>query len=398
MRKADYQALKAYSDRKASGDAVEPLVLHKMHAAAVKQVGDPAARTLSLTLSNSKPDRSSDTIAQDGWQLDNYKRNSVVLWAHDYKILPVGKSNEIGVKDDELHSLDEFAPPELSEFADTVYRMLQQGYLSACSVGFDPIQYVYNTERGGGGWWDPIDFIRQELLEHSIVPVPAHPDALVDAKAKGINVAPIRAWAIRALDEWSDEKGLYLPQSAVLGALKAIDTRSLHGPVRRGQNAPDDSFLALFDAALAAAKETPQEPDATDPNPDPDEEPAKPAGSLEDQVAQLAADVAALKAQRSGRVLSGVNAESVQNAHGHAAAAVGHLKSVMDAAGLSELDAGDLDNVTNPLDATDPDNDADGDAAGVSNTATVINLGDWMRTEFGNEVTRQYAAKTGRLI
>lgn len=45
-----------------------------------------------------------------------------------------------------------------------------------------------------------VNFLKQALLEHSVCPVPAHPDALVAARSKGIDVAPIKSWAERTLD------------------------------------------------------------------------------------------------------------------------------------------------------------------------------------------------------
>ncbi len=69
-------------------------------------------------------------------------------------------------------------------------------------------------------------------------------------------------------------------------------------------------------------------------------------------------------AQKSGRVLSAENASKIQLAHAHMSKAVEHMKAVMEAAGVDPLDAGFLDNITNPLDATDPDNDGDGDKDG----------------------------------
>src|SRR5690606_20034299 len=39
-----------------------------------------------------------------------------------------------------------------------------------------------------------VDFIEQELLEFSIVPVPANPDALIEARGMVGDLEPMRAW------------------------------------------------------------------------------------------------------------------------------------------------------------------------------------------------------------
>jgi HK97 family phage prohead protease len=143
-------------------------------------------RTLSFIISTNAVDRDNDVIDQNGWHLDTYKQNPVVLWAHDYTQLPLGRSTDIGVKDGRLKATTEFAD---HAFADTVYRMLKGGFLRATSVGFVPKLFAENKDRGG------LDIIEQDLLEFSIVPVPANPEALIEARAAGIDVEPIRRWA-----------------------------------------------------------------------------------------------------------------------------------------------------------------------------------------------------------
>jgi hypothetical protein len=70
-----------------------------------------------------------------------------------------------------------------------VFDLIRLGILNACSVGFKPLEYVRDDARGG------INFLRQSLLEWSVVPVPANAEALVTARGKGIDTAPVLAWA-----------------------------------------------------------------------------------------------------------------------------------------------------------------------------------------------------------
>ena len=67
-------------------------------------------------------------------------------------------------------------------------------------MGFKPKKWVYNEERRG------VDFAEQELLEFSIVPVPANAECLVEARAAGIDVEPLRAWAEKTLAALSGER------------------------------------------------------------------------------------------------------------------------------------------------------------------------------------------------
>lgn len=150
---------------------------------------------ITFTISTAAIDREDDVIAVDGWDLENYLKNPVVLWGHDYGGLPVAKAMEVGTVDDKLMAVDRFTPRDVHPFGFMVYQLVRGEFLRATSVGFHPIEYVYNDDHKG------YDFNRQELLEHSIVPVPANPEALVAASASGIDLAPMREWAEKLLDD-----------------------------------------------------------------------------------------------------------------------------------------------------------------------------------------------------
>jgi hypothetical protein len=77
-------------------------------AAALKAVG---SRTYRAVASTSAVDRHGDVVEQDGWQLGAYKKNPVVMWAHDYESLPVAKATSIKVERGRL--MIEFAFPEV---------------------------------------------------------------------------------------------------------------------------------------------------------------------------------------------------------------------------------------------------------------------------------------------
>jgi hypothetical protein len=86
----------------------------------------------------------------------------------------------------------EFPEASIYPFGATVHDMVKAGFLRACSVGFRALEYVQNAARGG------LDFKRQELLEWSICPVGALPDAL--AIDRGADVSAVKAWLGRGGD------------------------------------------------------------------------------------------------------------------------------------------------------------------------------------------------------
>ena len=163
--------------RKTTTDAVTSLV------------GPDTERTVTFVVSNESIDRDKDSLSAKGWELDHYQTNPVVLFAHDYKALPIAKALSIHEENGQLVSTAQFATAEENPFADMVYRLLKGGYLNAVSVGFVPKEYTQNKERGG------YDFTKQELLEYSVVPVPANAGALIQARGVGIDVTPLQTWA-----------------------------------------------------------------------------------------------------------------------------------------------------------------------------------------------------------
>lgn len=165
--------------------------LRKAFACEVKVASD-GDRSLEFTISTAAVDRMGDTIAVEGWKLESYRKNPVVLWAHDSDSLPVAKAADIRVEDGKLKARAEFVAAEVSAFAETVFQMLKTGFLSATSVGFVPLKYAFvdDPERRFG-----IDFIEQELLEFSVVPVPANPEALIEAQSAGVDLAPMLQWS-----------------------------------------------------------------------------------------------------------------------------------------------------------------------------------------------------------
>lgn len=131
--------------------------------------------------STSAIDRQGDSIDQSGWDLRNFMQNPVILWAHDYSELPVGKAVDINVTENGLECEFEFASGDANPKAEQVQKLFDGGYLNAVSVGFIP------RERKGNS------ITRSELLEISIVPVPANQEALrLAIDSKSVDVSAIK--------------------------------------------------------------------------------------------------------------------------------------------------------------------------------------------------------------
>jgi len=172
------------------------LVIRKsIDAQSIEIIGAEPERMLRFCCSTDAVDREQDKIIQDGWRLDNFKRNPVVLFSHDASRLPIGRVQRIGVENGRLMADVDFVPPDTpagaGELAEAVYRLCRQGFLKATSVGFRPLKWERTSDpaRGADDWFPGLDYSEQELVELSVVTVPANPEALIEAPGPGEGTA-----------------------------------------------------------------------------------------------------------------------------------------------------------------------------------------------------------------
>lgn len=178
-------------------------IFRKQLAFTVKQIGPESDRTLRFMGSDETVDRDNDIIEVAGWITDSYLKNPVVLWSHNgYSTPPIAKTVNL-IKDltgkrlifdikfptlEELSS-DVANASDHAKFVDTIYNMCKNGYLNAVSVGFRGIKYKTRDDPDVlelPEWQRGRRYIEQELYEISICSIPANPNALQDAKAKGL--------------------------------------------------------------------------------------------------------------------------------------------------------------------------------------------------------------------
>lgn len=152
--------------------------------ATLKKSADNSATFIASTDS---ADRYGDIVDQKSWLLDSFKSNSVILLNHRQDMLPIGRATKIDVIDNNLEIEIEFDMGD--ELGAEVARKVQQGFLSAVSVGFTPKKSILRSElptdhaayiKSGGGMY----FQENELLEVSVVTIPANAQAV----AKGFSI------------------------------------------------------------------------------------------------------------------------------------------------------------------------------------------------------------------
>lgn len=125
-------------------------------------------------------DRHGESINQEGWNFKNFKKNPVFLWSHNSGVgearPPIGKVKKLWFEGKGKRSKLMFQPQFDMEddFARDIYRKYKDGFLSAFSVGFIPLEMEDNT------------YTKAELLEISAVPIPANPNATVQLSKSGM--------------------------------------------------------------------------------------------------------------------------------------------------------------------------------------------------------------------
>jgi HK97 family phage prohead protease len=154
-------------------------------------------RRVRYVFSTPEIGRDMHTVASDAWVMDNFLRNPTFLWAHDDRMLPIGRVVEIGDVNGKLKGTVEYAERDLNPFADAVYQHVRAGYLSAVSTAWIPIEGTMSRDKSR---LRGVDFTKVELLEISQVPVPGLPAALAEARSAGLDVMPFGQWAEQCLD------------------------------------------------------------------------------------------------------------------------------------------------------------------------------------------------------
>jgi HK97 family phage major capsid protein len=140
---------------------------------------------LDFVLSDATVDRVGDIIDPSGWDLRNFKQNPIALWDHGKSSilgnLPIGVWENVRVEAGKLMARFKPAEKGTHHVIDGIISLLEQGILKTVSVGFKPLARPEPLKGGG------LRFKKHELLETSIVSVPANPSA--QQMAKSLNVS-----------------------------------------------------------------------------------------------------------------------------------------------------------------------------------------------------------------
>lgn len=149
-----------------------------IRAGVLKSINKEAS-TITAHVSTFDWDRTDERIAKGAWDLANFKKNPVVLWAHNSTFgeqrPPIAKA--LSITEDDKGLVSEMQFDTKSDFAMHIFSLYEREFLKSFSVGFRAskfmIEQIEGTEKKGIVW------TQAELLEYSAVPIPANPGAQV---------------------------------------------------------------------------------------------------------------------------------------------------------------------------------------------------------------------------
>lgn len=142
-------------------------------------------RRMTFVASDETRDSYGTVLPIDEWNLERYNNNGVVGYAHNlYGSYDADPDYVIGrgrayIKGSELLIDIEFEPEGTNKIADKVWRKLQFGSLNGVSVGFSAQGAHWGEgEEAEDGAKPTLYYTGLELLEVSVVTIPANPNAV----------------------------------------------------------------------------------------------------------------------------------------------------------------------------------------------------------------------------
>jgi len=158
---------------------------------------DSDKREAMLYASTRTLDRDAEIVIPDGIQLDQYRKNPVLLFGHQWGNPPIGSMKNIYSDGFGLRGTAMFAGTDRAE---EIWQLVKGGHIRTSSIGFIPTEVITRDRHpkefaqmvtyAQNSWGEFGDdeaasvraFITKSImLENSIVPIPANPEALIQS-------------------------------------------------------------------------------------------------------------------------------------------------------------------------------------------------------------------------
>lgn len=181
---------------------------------------DAATRSGVFVMSSERIDRMGDIVRQKGMDTVEFEGNPQGLLFHSSRAFPVGLWSDLAKKlraqPPRTEGTLTLAPSggPISEIEQAAWAV-ENGLIRTVSIGFIPLEMeIIEHEEGVAMFSWGFDIITSELLECSLVPIPAQPDAHAKGMLARGEAAPAREFIEQALDEWAKDPrtGMLIPR------------------------------------------------------------------------------------------------------------------------------------------------------------------------------------------
>ncbi|MGO4470343.1 HK97 family phage prohead protease [Arthrobacter sp. M-10] len=172
--------------------------INKLFNIDIKSV-DEQARTITFCFSDDQPDRQGEIVDQASWDVKNYMNNPLILWGHDASenenVLGQGISLDLN-NNGKSYITAQFDDAQTNPKADTIFRQLVKRTLRCVSAGF--INHTWDMQ-------DDVPVLKDnELLEVSVVAIPANPRAIALAYKEGTINKKDATWLMDSMRKEAD--------------------------------------------------------------------------------------------------------------------------------------------------------------------------------------------------
>lgn len=178
-------------------------------------------RSATFVMSTEQVDRYGDIVRQEGLDITNFNKNPIMLLFHNSRTWPAGTwsniEKDLTGRPKKTLGVANFMPEGTDENCDKAAKLVAMGVIKCCSIGFQPdweaAEPIFDDE---DSWTGGIDFRMSELIECSIVPVPANPGAMAKAAAEMGELSLCRDFISEILDSYEKSPaGLIVPRKAL---------------------------------------------------------------------------------------------------------------------------------------------------------------------------------------
>ncbi|TIX28916.1 hypothetical protein [Mesorhizobium sp.] len=217
------------------------------------------SRSARFIMTTETTDRYRDIVSQAGLNIERFLENPQGLLFHNSRSWPCGTWSDVtkvlSGRPKRTEGVLNFLPEGTDEDADRAARHVAVGSLRTISIGFIPdwsdVDFILDDDED---WTGGFRFNKSELIEGSLVPVPANPDCLV--KDAGGDMTLARGLIEEILDTYAKTpEGLLIPMDEYRAKHFDLNGNRSTFVIDKAFAPAAKTFVPVADMTLAAASQ-----------------------------------------------------------------------------------------------------------------------------------------------